>query len=134
MARGKREVCSIQPVHVCHNASFLVDLHSLADAMDIRADENGVWDCKGSPVTCVSIHKNGSTTTVHKRSKLGSHAHHYKVTRVYHAHKLCPMKADATFTGKKHVVPPELRGKLNGYQRLYLATCLEVPAEALGVE
>ena len=52
----------------------------------------------------------------------------------YHAHKLCLVKADATFTGKKLVVLPELRGKLNGYQRLYLATCLEVPAEALGVE
>lgn len=90
VARGKRKVCSIQPVQVCHNASFLVDLHSLADATDIRADENGVWDRKGSPVTYVSIHKNGLTATVHKRSKLGSHAHHYKVTRVYYRHSSSP--------------------------------------------
>jgi len=50
----------------------------------------------------------------------------------YHAHKLCLVKADATFSGTKLVVPPDLRGKLNPYQRLYLATCLEVPAEVLG--
>ena len=90
VARGTREVCSTQPVQVCHNASFLVDLHSLADAMDIRADENGVWDRKGSPVTYVSIHRNGSTTAVYKRSKLGSHSHHYKVTTVYYRHSSSP--------------------------------------------
>ena len=49
----------------------------------------------------------------------------------YHAHKLCLLKADVTFTGKKLVVPPELRGKLNGYQRMYLVTCLEVPLSKL---
>ena len=90
VAKGKCQVCSTQPVQVCHNASFLVDLHSLADAMDIRADENGVWDRKGSPVTYVSIHRNGSTTTVYKRSKLGSHSHHYKVTRVYYQDSSSP--------------------------------------------
>jgi len=50
----------------------------------------------------------------------------------YHAHKLCLVKADAKFSGTKLVLLPDLRGKLNPYQRLYLATCLEVPAEALG--
>ena len=90
VAKGKRAVCSTQPVQVCHNASFLVDLNSLADAMDIRADENGVWLRKGSPVTYVSIHKNGSSIAVHKRSKLGSHAHHYKITRVYYRHSSSP--------------------------------------------
>ena len=57
VAEGNREVCTIQPVQVCHNASFLVDLDSLDDAMDIRADENGVWDRKGSPVTSAFIRK-----------------------------------------------------------------------------
>ena len=50
----------------------------------------------------------------------------------YNAHKLCLVKADATLSGMKLVVLPDLRGKLNPYERLYLATCLEVPAEALG--
>ena len=50
----------------------------------------------------------------------------------YHAHRLCLLKADPTFSGKKLVVPPDVRGKLNPYQKLYLATCLEVPADVLG--
>ena len=84
-------MCSTQPVHVCHNVAFLVDLHALDDSMDIRADENGVWDRKHSPVSYVSVHRNGSTTTVHKRNKLGSHSHHYKLTtRVYYLHSSSP--------------------------------------------
>ena len=50
----------------------------------------------------------------------------------YHAHKVCLLKADATFSGAKLVVKPEVKGKLSAYQRLYLATCIAVPAEALG--
>ena len=103
VAKGKHEVCSTQPVQVCHNASFLVDLHSLSDAMDIRADENGVWDRKGSPVTYVSIHRNGSTTTVYKRS---SHSHHYKVTRVYYRHSSSPdfTRIITTVNGKVTII------------------------------
>ena len=105
VAKGKRKVCSTQPVHVCHNASFLVDLHSLADAMDVRADENGVWNRMGSPVAYVSVHKNGPTPTVCKRSKLGSHAHH-KVTRVYYRHSSSPdfTRIITTVTGKGKVI------------------------------
>jgi len=121
VAKGKREVCSTQPVQVCHNASFLVDLHSLADAMDIRADENGVWDRKGSPVTYVSVHKNGSTTTVYKRSKLGSHAHHYKVTRVYYRHSSSPdfTRIITTVNGKGNCVAQSV------YMYLVVSDCLE---------
>ena len=43
-------VCSKQPVRVCQNVSFIVDLHMLDDPLDIRADINGVWRCKGSPI------------------------------------------------------------------------------------
>ena len=34
-------VCSKQPVRVCRNVSFVVDLNMLDDPLDIRADENG---------------------------------------------------------------------------------------------
>ena len=82
VATGKCEVCSTKPVQVCHNVAFLVDLHALDDAMDIKVYENGVWEHNCSPVSSVSVHRNGSNTTVHKRNKLGSHSHHYKLTRV----------------------------------------------------
>ena len=49
-------ICSKQPVDVCRNVSFVVDLHKLDDPVDVRADENGVWVRKGSPVAYVSMH------------------------------------------------------------------------------
>ena len=55
-------ICSKQPVQVCHNVSFVVDLYKLDDPVDIRADENSVWVRKGSPVAYVSMHtKEGKT-------------------------------------------------------------------------
>ena len=90
VSSGKLRVCSTQPVQVCHNVTFLVDLHALDDPMDIRADENGVWDRKGSPVAYVSTHRNGGTTTVYKRSHMGSHPNHYKLTRTYYRHSSSP--------------------------------------------
>jgi len=51
-------------------------------------------------------HKNGSTTTIYKRSKLGSHAHHYKVTGVYYRHSSSPdfMTIITTLNGKGNCV------------------------------
>jgi len=55
-------ICSKQPVHICRNLSFVVDLHKLDDPVDIRADENGVWVQKGSPVAYVSMHNEKGRT------------------------------------------------------------------------
>ena len=49
----------------------------------------------------------------------------------YHAHITCLTKADATFNGQKLVIPPDVKVKLDTYQKVYLSTCLEVPFEAL---
>ena len=49
----------------------------------------------------------------------------------YHAHRVSLMKTDATFSGAK-LVPPDVKENFNAYQRMYLATCLEVPAKVLG--
>lgn len=109
VAKGKREVCSQS-----HNLEKCY-------TMDIRADENGVWDRKGSPVTYVSIHKNGSTTTVYKRSKLGPHAHHYKVTRVYYRHSSSPdfTRIITTVNGKGNCVAQSV------YMYHVVSDCLE---------
>lgn len=60
--------------------------------MDVRADKNGVWNRKGSPVSYVSIHRNGGTTVVYKCSHMhmGSHSNHYKITRAYYRHSSSP--------------------------------------------
>ena len=75
---------------VCKNASFVVDLHSLDDPQDMRADENGVWQRNGSPVAYVSIHNSSGNTRVLKRSKMGHHSHHFKLTRTYYRHTSSP--------------------------------------------
>ena len=90
VSTGRLKVCSTQPVQVCHKVTFLVDLNALDDPMDIRADENGAWDRKGSPVAYISLHKNGGTTSVYKRNKLGCHSNHYKIARTYYPHSSSP--------------------------------------------
>ena len=84
------KICSKQPVHVCHNISFVVDLHALDDPKDIQADENGVWQRNGSPVTYVSIHGQSTGAKVFRRPNMGNHSHHYKVSRTYYRHSSSP--------------------------------------------
>ena len=64
---AKEKVCLKQPVRVCRNAAFIVDLHSLDDPLDVRADENGVWVRKGCPVSYVSVHNAAGTANVFRR-------------------------------------------------------------------
>ena len=82
----KEKVCSKQPVRVCRNVAFVVDLHSLDDPLDIHVDENRVWKRKGSPVAYVSLHTNSGKTTVFKHSRMGDHPNHYKLVRTYYRH------------------------------------------------
>ena len=44
------KICLKQPVRICHNVAFVVNLHTLDDPKDICADENGVWQRNRSPV------------------------------------------------------------------------------------
>ena len=83
-------LCTKQPVQVCQNVAFVVDLQSVYDPLDIRADENGVWHLKGSPVAYGSIHTSSGNTRMLKRSKMGNHSHHYKLTRTCYRHTSSP--------------------------------------------
>ena len=85
-----QQICIEQPCYVQHNVSFVVDLHKLRDPLDIRADENGTWIRKGSPVAYVSIHKNKGITSVYRRDKMGKHSHHFKISRTYYRHSSSP--------------------------------------------
>ena len=80
------KICSKQPVHVCHNASFVVDLHKLDDPVDVRADENGVWMRKGSPVAYLSKHTKERTTRFFRRTNKPTQPHQFKITRTYYRH------------------------------------------------
>lgn len=86
------KICSVQPTRVCHNTAFVVDIHTLRDPKDVRADENGVWLRTGSPVAYISVHTNssGDKSKVFRRSKMGSLSHHYKISRTYYRHSTSP--------------------------------------------
>ena len=83
-------ICSKQPVQVCRNASFVVDLHKLDDPLVVRADENGVWKRKGSPVAYVSMHTDEGKTRFFRRTKAPTRSNQYKITRTYYRHASSP--------------------------------------------
>lgn len=85
------KLCSKTPFQVEKNMSFVVDMHKLDNPADIRADENGIWIRKGSPVAFISLHqKPGKKACIYRRSSLGNHKHHFKVTRSYWQHSCSP--------------------------------------------
>ena len=83
-------ICSKQPCYVQHNVAFVVDLDKLEDPLDIRADENGSWIRKGSPVAFVSVHTKEGSSSIFRRPKMGSHSHHFKISRTYYRHSSSP--------------------------------------------
>jgi len=54
-----------------------------------EAMKNGVWMRKGSPVAFVSIHTKGNET-IFRRSSMGNHPNHFKISRVYYRHASSP--------------------------------------------
>jgi len=54
-------ICSIHPVLVEHNASFVLDLSKLKDRNDVGADDLGTWKCSGSRILTffIKCHRNG---------------------------------------------------------------------------
>ena len=83
-------ICSKQPVHVCRNVTFVVDLEKLEDPTDVRADENGVWIRKGSPVVYVSKYTKEGKAKFFRWTKKPTHAHQFNITRTYYRHASSP--------------------------------------------
>ena len=44
-------ICSIQPLSVQANATFIVDTSKLASVKNLTADDNGAWQPTGKPCT-----------------------------------------------------------------------------------
>lgn len=103
----KEKLCSMQPTCVNHNVSFVVNLDSLDDYNDLRADETGVWKRKGSPIAIVSVHTRSQTPAkIARRRKMKSFPHYYKLSRTYYNHSCSPdfHKIITTVYGKLHYV------------------------------
>ena len=74
-------ICHVQPMSVCHNVSFVINLNSLDDPKDLRVDENGVWSRQGAPIAYVSIYK---PAKVIRHTKIHSHTNCFKLSRTYY--------------------------------------------------
>ena len=80
---SEEKICNNHPTSVCHNVAFVINLHSLDDPKDLRADENGVWKRMGAPIAFISVHRNrGGEPEIKRRTKMGSHPHHQEPTIV----------------------------------------------------
>ena len=51
----------------------------------------------------------------------------------YHAHMKCLKIVDSSFSGDCLVIPEDLVPKLSVYQKVYLSTFLQVPAEKVNL-
>ena len=80
-------ICHVQPTSVCHNVSFVINLNSLDDPKDLRADENEVWNRQGAPIAYVNIYKPAKVIC---RTKMHSHTNCYKLSRTYYRHSTSP--------------------------------------------
>ena len=82
----KEELLSkTHPVSVEHNVSFVVDLTSLSDPNDVRADDLGSWTCTGSRRLSFMV-KFGNAACHIVSGISGSGANLVQIRRQYHVH------------------------------------------------
>ena len=77
------------PVSVEHNVSFVINLNSLSNPSDVRADDLGSWKCTGSRRLTFMV-KFGPTTCHIVSSMSGSGGRQVQIRRQYHVHGTDP--------------------------------------------
>lgn len=73
------------PVSVEHNVSFVIDLNSLSNPKDVRADDLGSWTCTGSWRLTFMV-KFGPSVCHIVSSVSGSGGRQVQIRRQYHIH------------------------------------------------
>ena len=69
----------------------MVDLHTLNDPYDIRADDNGAWNCTGTQIAYVSIHEGSSGhKSLASIQGFNNFLTNFKISRVYFKHSTSP--------------------------------------------
>ena len=80
-----RLLSTTHPVSVEHNVSFVIDLNSLSNPNDVRADDIGSWKCTGSRCLTFLV-KIGPTTCHIVNNVSGSGGKQVQIRRQYHVH------------------------------------------------
>ena len=98
-------VCSVQPLSVQSNATFLVDTSKLASAKNLTADDNGAWQPTGKPCTWFRVLFEGDKVSEvyklpHKPTVITKST--YGLYRYYSRHQTCGdfKRTVATIVGK----------------------------------
>ena len=81
-------LCSVHPVLVENNISFVIDLTKLKDPNDVRFDELGTWKCTGS--RCLEVAVKLGDTDCQVVDKSSPNAMIVNVRRQHHVHGTDP--------------------------------------------
>ena len=79
-------ICSTNPVYVHHNVSFIVDLSTLKNPNDVRADDLGSWKCTGSRTTTFHVDIRDGACRIVSDESTSPTAQVVHVRRQYHVH------------------------------------------------
>ena len=80
----EEKVCTVQPLSVTENASFVVDIDAVS-FQDLKADDLGSWNATGTKKSYFRFQPSGSLRVSDKRPANSSD--YYTMTRRYYVHK-----------------------------------------------
>jgi hypothetical protein len=83
-------VCNHKPVEVMDPAVFIVNLNSLKNPNDIKADDMGSWIHKGKPIRYFELDQGDDGEVLLAKPCSSEDSNYYKLTRVYYHHKGTP--------------------------------------------
>ena len=80
-----RKVCTVQPLSVCENATFIVDVETV-DHQDLKADDLGSWHPTGTKKSYFRFSSDGILHVSEKHPR-NMPSDYYVLTRRYYTHK-----------------------------------------------
>lgn len=87
-------VCTVVPIRVQSNVSFVVDMDAIKNPLDLRADDNGAWLHNGIRTIWLSVSKRGDVEILSRKGRpkmsISGGAKLYCMRRTYHALKSSP--------------------------------------------
>lgn len=87
------KVCSMQPINVEHNATFIVDLGKLGTVKDLYCDDMGSWQYNGVYHAWLEVDDAGYVATLGKQKPSNPTPSTFYITKKYFVHKSsCDLK------------------------------------------
>lgn len=81
----QEKVCSVQPLSVTENASFVIDV-DVVNFNDLKADDLGVWSTTGTKKSFFRFTPSGTLRVSDKRPTAATQSNYYTLVRRYYVH------------------------------------------------